>query len=111
MKKLVTLVLVALMLFVCIVPTFAEEIEEYPIDGVTFISLSEVYRMLEWEDIYAHGLMSVTVTFTEADSILLNVNVDDERVDYHMLQDGEWCISNNQFLIRSDVVSMLISEI
>jgi hypothetical protein len=111
MKKLVILVLAALMLFVCIVPTFAEEIEEYPIDGVTFISLSEVYRMLEWEDIYTPGLMYVTVTFTEADTALLNVNVDTERVDYHTLQNGEWCVSGNQLLIRSDVVSMLVEEI
>ena len=111
MKKLITLVFVAMMLTVCIVPTFAEEIQEFSMDGVTFISLSEVYRLLEWEDIYTPGLMYVTVTFTEADSVLLNVNVDTERVDYHTLQDGEWCVSGNQILIRSDVIPMLLEEI
>ena len=45
-------------------------------EAVCFLDLVQfLYRMLEWEDIYTPGLMYITVTFTEADSVHLNVNV------------------------------------
>ena len=88
--------------------TFLEDLTASQDD---FITLTEVFEKV-WEDrVYGHGLLSITVTFTEADSVLLEATVDADRVDYHMLQLDEWYIDiNGHILVSEEAVEKLVSN-
>ena len=102
-KKILAIVVLATILFVCFAVTYAKE--------ATFISLSEVCKIAWDEGVYRSGLMYVTVTFTEANSILLEINVDSIRVDYHLLENDEWCFYEGGILIHKEVLPKLLEEI
>lgn len=105
MKKFVALVL-ALVLSLSLVTALAEDVNE-----IRYLTLHTVFEQL-WEmQVYPAGLLSVNVMFTEANSVLLNVDVDSTRVDFHILQPGEWVLSmTDGILIREDVIEKLVAD-
>lgn len=62
--------------------------------------------------IYGSGMLNVDVKFTEVNSIILEVYIDDERVDYHLLSEGEWKFDELcGVLVSQDAVEKLVSDV